>query len=228
MSDEAIGMLEAFLDQFPEKLDEVEKLLLKNRIFIQRCEGVGVISKHDAIAMGLTGPNLRASGVGHDLRIDEPYLVYPEFDFDVPIFEDGDALARFYIRLLEMKESAKIIRQAIQKMPKGPVNAALPKIVLPKKERIYGKMEELIHDFMLINFGINPPVGEVYHAIENSKGELGFYISSLGQGSPWRLKIHSPSFINIQALPILLKDHLVSDVVAIIGSIDPVMGEADK
>jgi NADH-quinone oxidoreductase subunit D len=228
MSDEAFGMLEAFLDQFPEKLDEVEKLLLKNRIFIQRCEGVGVISKHDAIAMGLTGPNLRASGVGHDLRIDEPYLVYPEFDFDVPIFEDGDALARFYIRLLEMKESAKIIRQAIQKIPKGPVNAALPKKVLPKKERIYGKMEELIHDFMLINFGINPPVGEVYHAIENSKGELGFYISSLGQGSPWRLKIHSPSFINIQALPILLKDHLVSDVVAIIGSIDPVMGEADK
>jgi NADH-quinone oxidoreductase subunit D len=228
MSDEAIGMLEAFLDQFPEKLDEVEKLLLKNRIFIQRCEGVGVISKHDAIAMGITGPNLRASGVGHDLRIDEPYLVYPELDFDIPIFEDGDALARFYIRLLEMKESAKIIRQAIKKMPNGPVNAALPKKVLPKKERIYGKMEELIHDFMLINFGINPPVGEVYHAIENSKGELGFYISSLGQGSPWRLKIHSPSFINIQALPILLKDHLVSDVVAIIGSIDPVMGEADK
>lgn len=228
MSDEAISMLEAFLDQFPEKLDEVEKLLLKNRIFIQRCEGVGVISKHDAIAMGLTGPNLRASGVAHDLRIDEPYLVYPELDFDIPIFEDGDALARFYIRLLEMKESAKIIRQAIKKMPNGPVNAALPKKVLPKKERIYGKMEELIHDFMLINFGINPPVGEVYHAIENSKGELGFYISSLGQGSPWRLKIHSPSFINIQALPILLKDHLVSDVVAIIGSIDPVMGEADK
>ncbi len=228
MSDEAISMLEAFLDQFPEKLDEVEKLLLKNRIFIQRCEGVGVISKHDAIAMGLTGPNLRASGVAHDLRIDEPYLVYPELDFDIPIFEDGDALARFYIRLLEMKESAKIIRQAIKKMPNGPVNAALPKKVLPKKERIYGKMEELIHDFMLINFGINPPVGEVYHAIENSKGELGFYISSLGHGSPWRLKIHSPSFINIQALPILLKDHLVSDVVAIIGSIDPVMGEADK
>lgn len=228
MSDEAIGMLINFLDQFAEKLDDVEKLLLKNRIFIQRCEGVGVISKNDAIAMGLTGPNLRASGVPHDLRIDEPYLVYPELDFDIPIFEDGDALSRFYIWLIEMKESAKIIRQAIKKMPQGPVNAALPKRVLPQKEKIYSKMEELIHDFMLVNFGINPPVGEVYHAIENSKGELGFYISSMGQGSPWRLKIHSPSFINIQALPLLLKGHLVSDVVAIIGSIDPVMGEADK
>ncbi|MBU1299200.1 MAG: NADH dehydrogenase (quinone) subunit D [Bacteroidetes bacterium] len=228
MSEEAIGALKSFLEEFPGKLDEIERLLLKNRIFIQRCEGVGVISKHDAIAMGLTGPILRASGVAHDLRRDEPYLVYPELDFDIPVYEDGDSLARFYIRLQEMKESVKIIHQAIDKMPKGPINAALPKKVLPQKEKIYGKMEELIHDFMLINFGINPPVGEIYQAIENSKGELGFYISSLGQGSPWRLKIHSPSFINIQALPILLKGHLVSDVVAIIGSIDPVMGEADK
>lgn len=228
MSDAAIAMLKDFLDQFPAKIKDVEGLLFKNRIFIQRCEGVGVISKHDAIAMGITGPNLRASGVAHDLRRDEPYLIYNEFDFDIPTYEDGDALARFYIRMEEMKQSVKIIRQALEKMPKGPVNAALPKKVLPSKERIYGKMEELIHDFMLINFGINPPVGEVYHAIENSKGELGFYISSRGEGAPWRLKIHSPSFINIQALPILLKGHLISDVVAIIGSIDPVMGEADK
>lgn len=228
MSDEAINMLKDFLEQFPEKLNEIEKLLLKNRIFIQRSEGIGVISKETAIAMGLTGPNLRASGVAHDIRRDEPYLVYNELDFDIPIYEEGDALARFYVRIDEMKESVKIIHQAIEKLPKGPINAANPKRVLPNKERIYGKMEELIHDFMLINFGINPPVGEVYHAVENSKGELGFYISSMGQGSPWRLKIHSPSFINIQALPILLKGHLVSDVVAIIGSIDPVMGEADK
>ncbi len=228
MSDEAINMLKDFLEQFPEKLNEIEKLLLKNRIFIQRSEGIGVISKETAIAMGLTGPNLRASGVAHDIRRDEPYLVYNELDFDIPIYEEGDALARFYVRIDEMKESVKIIHQAIEKLPKGPINAANPKRVLPNKERIYSKMEELIYDFMLINFGINPPVGEVYHAVENSKGELGFYISSMGQGSPWRLKIHSPSFINIQALPILLKGHLVSDVVAIIGSIDPVMGEADK
>ncbi len=228
MSDESIGALKNFLGEFPGKLDEIERLLLKNRIFIQRCEGVGVISKHDAIAMGLTGPNLRASGVQHDLRRDEPYLVYPELDFDIPVYEDGDSLARFYLRLQEMKESVKIIRQALDKLPVGPINAALPKKVLPRKENIYSKMEELIQDFMLINFGISMPVGEIYHAIENSKGELGFYISSLGQGSPWRLKIHAPSFMNIQVLPILLKNHLISDVVAIIGSIDPVMGEADK
>lgn len=228
MPEEAINMLKDFIDQFPEKLGEIEKLLLKNRIFIQRSEGIGVISKETAIAMGITGPNLRASGVAHDLRRDEPYLVYNELDFDIPTYEDGDALARFYVRIDEMKESVKIIRQAIEKLPSGPINAANPKRVIPSKERIYSKMEELIHDFMLINFGISPPVGEVYHAVENSKGELGFYISSMGQGSPWRLKIHSPSFINIQALPILLKGHLVSDVVAIIGSIDPVMGEADK
>lgn len=228
MPEEAIKMLEDFLDQFPDKIGEIERLLLKNRIFIQRSEGIGVISKEKAIAMGLTGPNLRASGVAHDLRRDEPYLVYNELDFDIPTYQDGDALARFYIRLDEMKESCKIIRQAIEKLPKGPINAANPKKVLPGKERIYSKMEELIHDFMLINFGISTPIGEIYQAVENSKGELGFYISSLGQGSPWRLKIHSPSFINIQALPVLLKGHLVSDVVAIIGSIDPVMGEADK
>lgn len=226
--EEAIKMLKDFIEQFPDKLNEIEKLLLKNRIFIQRSEGIGVISKENAIAMGITGPNLRASGVAHDLRRDEPYLVYDELDFEIPAYEDGDALARFYVRLDEMKESLKIIRQAIEKMPDGPVNAANPKRVLPQKEKIYSKMEELIHDFMLINFGINPPVGEVYHAVENSKGELGFYINSMGQGSPWRLKIHSPSFINIQALPMLLKGHLISDVVAIIGSIDPVMGEADK
>lgn len=228
MPEETINMLKDFIDQFPEKLGEIEKLLLKNRIFIQRSEGIGVISKETAIAMGITGPNLRASGVAHDLRRDEPYLVYNELDFDIPTYEDGDALARFYVRIDEMKESVKIIRQAIEKLPSGPINAANPKRVIPSKEKIYSKMEELIHDFMLINFGISPPVGEVYHAVENSKGELGFYISSMGQGSPWRLKIHSPSFINIQALPILLKGHLVSDVVAIIGSIDPVMGEADK
>ncbi len=228
MTDEALNMLSDFLDQFPEKLDEIERLLLNNRIFIQRCEKVGVISKEKAIAMGLTGPNLRASGVAHDLRRDQPYLVYPEMDFNVPVYNDGDSLARFYIRLEEMKESSKIIRQAIKQLPSGPINAALPKKVLPSKEKIYGKMEELIHDFMLINFGIEPPVGEIYQAVESSKGELGFYISSLGDGAPWRLKIHSPSFINIQALPVLLKGHLVSDVVAIIGSIDPVMGEADK
>jgi NADH-quinone oxidoreductase subunit D len=225
---ESLEMITKFLDEFPKNLGECENILMKNRIFIDRCEGVGVLSKHDALSLGMTGPILRASGVEHDLRKDEPYLVYPELDFTVPVYEDGDTLARFYVRVAEMRESASLIRQAIEKLPGGPVNASEAKTVLPKKERTYGKMEELIHDFMLVNFGINPPVGEVYHAIEGSKGELGFYIVSHGEGYPWRLKIRSPSFINLQALPVMLKGGMISDVVAVIGSLDPVMGEADK
>lgn len=228
MTDEAVAATRQFLDQFPEKLAEAENLLVKNKIFIDRCEGVGYISKEQAIATGMTGPVLRASGVQHDLRKDEPYLVYPALDFDIPVYTDGDALARFYVRLEEMKQSANIIRQALEKMPSGPWRSDNPKKSLPTKERVYSKMEELINDFMITNFGINPPVGECYHAIEASKGELGFYIVSRGQGYPWRLKIRSPSFYNLQAMPIMLKGQMISDVVAIIGSVDPVMGEADK
>jgi NADH-quinone oxidoreductase subunit D len=228
MSDECVTMIRSFLDQFSGSLADCENILVRNRIFIERCEGVGYISKEQAIGLGLTGPNLRGSGVDHDLRRDEPYLVYNEFDFHVPVYNDGDTLARFYVRMQEIKESVKILRQALDKIPQGPVNAAEPKRVLPQKERTYGKMEELIHDFMLINFGINPPIGEIYHAIEASKGELGFYLVSNGEGHPWRLKIRSPSFVNLQCLPPMIKGGMISDVVAIIGSIDPVMGEADK
>jgi NADH-quinone oxidoreductase subunit D len=205
-----------------------EKLLNRNRIFIDRNDGVGVITREQAIAMSMTGPNLRGTGVEHDLRRANPYLVYNELDFDIPVFDGGDCLARYYVRLNEMKQSVRIIEQALDKLPTGPIHAFEPKKVLPRKERIYTKMEELIHDFMLINFGTEPPVGEVYHAVEGSKGELGFYIQSRGQGAPWRLKIHSPSFMNLQSLPVLLKGGMISDIVAIIGSIDPVMGEADK
>lgn len=228
LTPETATMIGNFLDQFLENLAESEKLLSRNRIFIDRCEGVGYISKEDAVAMGMTGPILRAAGIEHDLRRDEPYLVYDQMDFDIPTYTDSDTLARFYVRMQEMKESVKILRQALQKMPSGPVNAREPKRVLPKKERTYGKMEELIHDFMLVNFGINPPIGEMYRAIEGSKGELGFYIVSHGEGYPWRLKIRSPSFVNLQALPVMMKGAMISDVVAIIGSVDPVMGEADK
>jgi NADH-quinone oxidoreductase subunit D len=225
---EAIAMTKDFLAQFDDKLREVEKLLLHNRIFIDRCEGVGYISQADAIDLGMTGPILRATGLGHDLRRDQPYLVYPEFDFDIPVYTDGDTLARFYVRLQEMKESVKILQQAIEKLPSGPYTSRDPKKTIPKKERVYGKMEELIHDFMVTNFGINPPIGEAYQAIEASKGELGFYLVSNGEGNPWRMKIRSPSFSNLQVLPTMVKGAMISDVVAIIGSIDPVMGEADK
>ncbi|HLP16368.1 MAG TPA: NADH dehydrogenase (quinone) subunit D [Bacteroidota bacterium] len=222
------AMITKFIDEFPKKLAASEGLLNKNRIFIERADGVGVISKEKAIAMGMSGPCLRGAGVEHDLRRSEPYLVYNELDFDIPVFEGGDSLARYYVRLNEMKQSVMIIRQALSKLPEGPIHAFEPKKVLPRKDRIYTRMEELIHDFMIVNFGINPPVGEVYHAVEGSKGELGFYIQSKGAGQPWRLKIRSPSFTNLQSVPILVKGQLVSDIVAILGSVDPVMGEADK
>jgi len=228
MTEQCEKMIWEFIDQFPEKLQECEALLNKNRIFIERCDGVGVISKEQAIDIGLTGPALRACGVEYDIRRADPYLIYDQLDFRVAVYDGGDSLARYYVRNQEMRESVKIVRQALEKIPKGPIKAAEPKKVLPDKERVYTKMEELIHDFMVVNFGINPPIGEIYRAIESPKGELGFYIVSDGSGNPWRLKIRSPSMVNLQALPILLKGQMISDVVAIIGSLDPVMGEADK
>lgn len=222
------AMLKNFLQDFDENLDEMERLLNTNRIFLERTEGIGVITAEQAIAMGMTGPNLRATGVNFDIRRDFPYLDYTNIDFNVITFNEGDSLARYWVRVDEMKESAKILRQCLEKMPAGEILAHDPKNVLPKKLDVYTKMEELIHDFMLVNFGLTPPVGEIYFSVENPKGELGFYIVSDGTGYPWRLKIRSPSFVNLQSLPLLIKGHMISDIVAIIGSIDPVMGEADK
>lgn len=228
MTEECAKRVEEFIDQFPQQLEEVEGLLCHNRIFIDRMERVGYLSREDAIALGVTGPILRASGVAHDLRKDSPYLIYDQLEFDVPSFPDGDSLSRFYVRLVELKESARIVRQCLHKIPSGPIRTDDSKKMIPLKEKVYTRMEELIHDFMVVNFGINPPVGEAYHAIEGSKGELGFHIVSGGSGNPWRLKIRAPSFVNLQALPPMTKGQMVSDVVAIIGSVDPVMGEADK
>jgi NADH-quinone oxidoreductase subunit D len=228
MSPEVAAKTREFIDGLEASIVECEKLLKRNRIFIERCEGVGFLSKEDTIAMGVTGPMLRAAGVDHDLRRDQPYLVYDQLDFEVPIYDECDVLSRFYVRIEEMRESVKILRQVLGKMPSGPINVNDPKRIPPRKEKTYGKMEELIHDFMLVNFGINPPAGEIYQGIEASKGELGFYIVSHGEGYPWRLKIRSPSFCNLQAMPPMLIGGMISDVVAIIGSVDPVMGEADK
>ncbi|GIK23094.1 MAG: NADH dehydrogenase (quinone) subunit D [Ignavibacteriota bacterium] len=228
MQPEAIALIKKFLEGIDNNLIECEKLLNTNRIFIERLDGVGVISKEDALSYGYTGPNLRATGVDFDLRRAVPYLQYDKIDFRIPTFTEGDCLARYFVRTDEIRESAKIVRQCLQLMPSGEIKANLPKRVLPNKAEVYTKMEELILDFMLINFGINPPVGEIYHAIEGSKGELGFYLVSDGKGNPWKCKIRSPSFIHIQSLPHLVKGRMISDVVAIIGSIDPIMGEADK
>ncbi len=225
---EALSKAKWFIEQFEPNLAEIEQLINSNRIFIERVEGVGVISKEDAINLAFTGPNLRACGVEFDLRRNSPYLYYNEIDFRIPTYTEGDCLARYFLRLDECRESAKIVKQVLEKMPQGEVQANMPKKVIPQKDEVYTKMEELIHDFMIVNFGINPPVGEIYNAIEGSKGELGFYLVSKGEGKPWKCKIRSPSFNNLQALPKLVVGHMISDVVAIIGSIDPIMGEADK
>ncbi len=189
---------------------------------------MGYLSPEQAVDLGLTGPLLRAAGVPRDLRRDRPYLVYPDLDFAVVTATESDVLARFYVRLGEIRESARILRQALEKIPAGPVHAHNPKRVLPSKERTYTRMEELIHDFMLINLGVDPPLGEVYQGIESSKGEFGITLVSDGTGHPWRMKIRSPSMVNLSSLPAMLKGAMVSDIVAIIGGIDPVMGEADK
>jgi NADH-quinone oxidoreductase subunit D len=228
ISDEAIAAARKFIDEFPGYLKEMRDIIERNKIFVDRLEGIGYMSKEDLINFGINGPLLRAAGVDNDLRKDEPYLVYDKLDFDVVTATDSDCLARFWVRFQEMYESVKIIRQCLDKLPGGLVNAVSPKKALPKKDKIYTKMEELIHDFMLINFGQNPPVGESYSAVESSKGELGFYIISDGSGHPFRMKIRSPSFCNLQGIPTMMKDSFISDSVVIIGGLDPVMGEADK
>jgi NADH-quinone oxidoreductase subunit D len=225
---ETLGIIRLFINELPEKIRECEKLLNTNNIFLGRVDGVGPISKEQAIDLGLTGPCLRACGVELDLRRANPYLVYNDLDFNIPVYEGGDCLARYYVRMAEIKESIKIVRQVLEKIPAGDVKAAQPKKVLPGKHQVYTKMEELIYDFMLVNFGVEPPQGEVYHAVEAPKGELGFYIYSKGEGQPWRMKIRSPSFVNLQSISVMIKGAMISDVVAVIGSLDPVMGEADK
>ncbi|HYG34980.1 MAG TPA: NADH dehydrogenase (quinone) subunit D [Clostridia bacterium] len=209
-------------------LDETETLLNRNRIFVDRTQGVAAISREDAIDFGLTGPNLRGSGIEHDLRKTQPYLVYDQLEFDVPVGSAGDCYDRYVVRIEEMRQSVRIIHQCLDKLPGGPVNVQDGKIVLPPKERVLTRMEELIHHFINVTQGVNAPVGEVYFGHENPKGELGFYINSKGGGTPYRLKIRSPSFVNLSILSHILPGHMISDVVAVLGSFDFVMGECDR
>ena len=217
-----------FLGECETTLEEVSKLLDKNKIYQDRMCDIGVISKEAAIAWGLTGPNLRASGVSRDLRKDRPYLGYEKYDFDVVIADEGDCYARYQVRMEEIRQSIKICRQVLDTMPAGPVNLAETKSMLPDKERVLMSMEELIHHFIVATQGIDAPPGEVYFGAENPKGELGFYIHSTGGGVPHRLKIRSPSFCNLSPLSILLPGHMVSDIPAVLGSLDFVMGECDR
>ena len=223
-----LPQLTAFLDQFGPIIDEVDSLLKTNRIFVDRTRDVGIITKEDALSYGISGPNLRGSGIDHDLRKRHPYLGYEKYDFDIPLGSVGDSYDRYTVRMEEMRQSMKILRQAIEKLPSGPIAVHDPKNVAPPKTAVLTKMEELIHHFILHTEGIDAPAGEVYFGAENPKGELGFFICSKGGGTPHRLKIRSPSFVNLSILPKILPGHMMSDVVAILGSLDFVMGECDR
>ena len=223
-----IKQLESFLDGVVPVIDETDQLLSRNKIFIDRTKDVGIISTEDAIAYGLSGPNLRGVGIEHDLRKAHPYLDYDQYDFDIPIGEHGDSYDRYLVRMEEMRQSVKILRQVVKNLPDGAINIDDPKSVLPEKEKVLMSMEELIHHFIVSTQGIDAPEGEVYFGAENPKGELGFFINSKGGGVPHRLKIRAPSFVNLSILPKMLPGHMMSDVVAILGSLDFVMGECDR
>ncbi len=228
LPDAFFPMVRKFLEEFPPALDEIDSLLSRNRIFVDRTKDVGVISREDAIAYGLSGPNLRGSGVDHDLRKKQPYLGYDQYDFDVPIGSAGDCYDRYLVRVEEMRQSVSILKQALAKLPSGPITVSDTKNFPPPKTSVLTKMEELIHHFILHTEGIQAPEGEVYFGAENPKGELGFYIQSKGGGVPYRLKIRAPSFVNLSILDKILPGHMMSDVVSILGSLDFVMGECDR
>jgi NADH-quinone oxidoreductase subunit D len=217
-----------FVLHFPEKIDEYSNLLTGNPIFVNRLTGVGYLSATDAIALGTTGPNMRGSGVDFDLRRDMPYSSYEKFEFKVPISTAGDCWARYEIRLEEMRESVKIVRQALDGMPDGPVKADAPKIVLPDREKMKTQMEALIHHFKIVTEGFAVPAGEVYQAIESPRGQMGYYVVSDGTAKPWRVHMRNPSFATLQALETMCVGRTLSDVVAVIGSIDIVLGEIDR
>jgi len=221
VTDEWVARLKEFAEAMPARIDEYEALLTSNTIWLQRTQDVGAISAEDAISFGMTGPALRAAGVEHDLRKVRPYSGYEDYDFEIPVGSKGDIYDRYLVRIEEMRQSAKIILQAIDRLPDGPVNVDDPKIFLPPKKEVLTSMEELIHQFMIVTEGFECPAGEVYHS-------LGFYIVSTGGRSPYRLRIRSPSFHNVATLPHLVEGGLISDVIANIASLDPVMGEVDR
>ena len=224
-----------FCDEVTVSIDEADQLLTRNRIWMDRTRDVGIIKPEEAIDFGLTGPNLRGCGVNYDVRKARPYLVYDQLDFEVPLGSVGDCYDRYLVRMEEMRQSVRILRQCLDRIPGGadnpgkePINVTDGKVFLPPKQKVLTGMEELIHQFLLVTQGVDAPPGEVYFGAENPKGELGFYIDSRGGGTPYRLKIRSPSFVNLSILSHLLPGHMIADVTAILGSFDFVMGECDR
>ena len=220
--------VKTFLDRFPSKVDEYEDLLTGNPIWQERTKGVAYISAEDGIALGLSGPSLRASGVDWDLRRDAPYSSYEKFKFNVPISKQGDVWARYIVRVQEFRESTKITQQALDGLPEGPIKADMPKVVLPDREKMKTQMEALIYHFKIVTEGFLVPAGEVYQVVESPRGELGFYLVSDGTAKPYRVHVRGPSFANLQSLSVMCEGRLLADVVAAIGSIDVVLGEIDR
>jgi len=220
--------LRAFVDAMPGRIDDYEALLTKNTIWLKRTQGVGRLTAKEALSFGVTGPVLRASGVNYDVRKAKPYSGYQNYNFEIPVGTEGDVYDRYLVRIEEMRQSVSILDQALKSIPDGPVNVDDPKIFLPVKSKVLTSMEELIHQFMIVTEGFTCPAGEIYVATEVPKGELGFYIVSEGGKSPYRCRIRSSAFNNLASLKHQVEGELVADVVACIGSIDPVMGEVDR
>ncbi|MGA9059084.1 MAG: NADH dehydrogenase (quinone) subunit D [Terriglobia bacterium] len=220
--------VEKFVKAFPGHLKEYEDLLTKNPIWLRRTVGIGKLTADEAIAWGLSGPSLRGSGVDWDIRKNQPYSSYDKFDFKVPTRPEGDVYARYLVRLEEMRQSLRIVQQAMEGLPEGPVKANAPHIVLPDRESMKTSIEALIYHFKIVTEGFHPPVGEVYQAIESPRGELGFYMVSDGSPKPFRCHVRAPSFANLQALPKMIEGRLIADVVACIGTIDIILGEVDR
>jgi len=221
-------MVKAYLDRFPKRFADMQAILNDNPIFLDRVKNIGRISAEKAVAYGLTGPNLRASGVKYDVRRAFPYLVYSELDFDVPVGSNGDVWDRYWVRMRELEESHKICRQVLERLPDGPWRIDDRKIVLPPKPEVRQKMEELIHHFKLVSYGFDVPAGEVYVSVESPRGELGYYIVSNGKNKPWRVRTRPPSFYSVFAIPEMIRGELVADMVAVVATVDPVFGEVDR
>ncbi len=225
---ELVDRLKTFLETFPAKVDEYDSLLASNRIWLGRTKHVAVISGKDAINFGMTGPALRGSGVAYDVRKLEPYGVYHKVDWEVPVGKNGDTYDRYWIRVEEMRQSARIIKQCLDQMPPGQIIADMPQYIPPPKQQVMRDMESLIHHFIIFTQGFKPPKGETYCATEAPKGELGFFIISDGSPRPYRLKIRSPSFIHMGAFDYMARGYLISDIITIFGTYDVVMGECDR
>lgn len=223
-----VERLRAFTEHFDRRVDEYETLLTKNVIYMDRTQGIGVLPLKDAIALGASGPMIRGSGLAWDIRKTEPYCGYETYDFNVAVEKGCDIYSRYLVRIKEMRESNRILKQTLEKLPDGAIRSRQPGVVFPPQEEIYTKMESLIHHFMLVVEGLKPPVGEYYQCIESPRGELGCYLVSDGGPRPYRLKWRAPAFVNLESLAAMSRGHFFADLIAILSSVDIVLAEVDR